>query len=408
MIRTQVKVQLAVFSVVTALSVSYGAVTFLDADELLSPPYEVTAHFAHSGGVYPRADVDLLGTRVGEVTEVLPGPGRGTTVVMAIRSDVEIPADVEAAIGAKSAIGEQYVALTPRSAGGEHLADGDVIELGDTRSPTQVATLLGNVEALAASVDTDDVETVLTELATALDRSGPTVGRLLDDSDTLTRASLDNVDDLTALIEDAQVVLDTQVEHGPETRQWAEELAGFTETVDQIDPQLAQLFAAGIVSGEQVSGLLRDNQRLLPLLLDDLLVMTALAEHHLPGIRKVLALFPWILEVGASTVRYCDEIDPRTGEPIQGTCHYDDQGRPIYSAHLGAQLPELPGQPPYHGCSTGYDGTVKHLPDGTPVEGGPKQEPDSDPNLDARCTASPTDPDSPSVRGAQNAPEGAQ
>ena len=60
------KVQLLVFALVTALAVGYGAVNLLGVDKVLSPPYEVSAQFTTSGGIYERADVDLLGTRIGE------------------------------------------------------------------------------------------------------------------------------------------------------------------------------------------------------------------------------------------------------------------------------------------------------------------------------------------------------
>src|SRR5688572_3134857 len=115
MISRLAKVQLVLFVLVSALAIVYGATTLLNVGAVLKPPYLVEARFASPGGIYPRADVDLLGTRVGRVKEIKPGPGSGTTVVLAIDSDVKVPADLTATIGSKSAIGESYVALTPRS-----------------------------------------------------------------------------------------------------------------------------------------------------------------------------------------------------------------------------------------------------------------------------------------------------
>ncbi|HSV41340.1 MAG TPA: MCE family protein [Nocardioidaceae bacterium] len=397
------RIQLGVFAVVTVLAVTYGAVTLFDVNRIVSPPYLVEAQFANAGGIYPRADVDLLGTRVGRVKELKPGPGAGTTVVMAIDPEIAISSNVTALIGNKSAIGEQYVELTPLSAEGPMLADGDVIPLKDTSAPIEVATLLGNLESLAASVDTKKVATVLQEFSTAVRDLGPTMGQLLDDADTVTRYSLDDVKATTSLIESARTVLDTQVAKGPETATYLRELGSLTEQLLRLNPDFADLFAQGIRSGDEITALLRENREVLPLLLDDLVSLTTAAHLRVDGIRKTLVIFPWVLEAAGSAIRYCDEYNPVTGKAVAATCHYDENGRPIYSAHLAVQLPEPPGGPQYLPCQRGYGGTVRYLPDGTPQDGGPKQGRDTEPNRRVACTAPPTDPVTPNVRGAQNA-----
>ena len=53
----------------------------------------------------------------------------------------------------------------------------------------------------------------------------------------------------------------------------------------------------------------------------------------------------WI-EVGVTGVRRCGSYNAKTGKPVESTCRYDANGDPIYSAYLGAQLPEAPGAPP--------------------------------------------------------------
>jgi len=402
MIRRVTWIQLVIFTIVTVLAVGYGGATLFGAGKLLDPPYTVSAEFATSGGIYPRADVDLLGTNVGSVKEVRPGPGSGTTVVLEIDHGVEIPRDVTAAIGNKSAIGEQYVELTPRSAGGDALRPGATIPLADTASPIDVSTLLGNLEALAASVPTRDLGVVLDELSTTFQGVGPSLGRLLDDSDTVTRTSLEHVDELTSLIEDARTVLDTQVDKGAATTTYLRELAGLTTRLRELTPDFEATFARGIRAGAAVTSLLADNQEALPLLLNNLIAVTDVAADRIPGLRKTLVMFPWIIELGAASIRYCDEFNPRTGKPIASTCRYDENGEPIYSAYLAFQLPEAPGKPPYLACKKGYQDTVRYNPDGTRVGGGAREVVDSRPNYGAGCTARPTDPVSPNVRGAQN------
>lgn len=396
------RVQLVVFALVTVLAVGYGSIQYFNIGNLVSPPFEVRAQFASAGGIYERADVDLLGTRVGTVREIIPGPGSGTTVVLALDNDVKIPRDVTATIGNKSAIGEQYVELAPRTAGGVVLADGDVIGLDATTSPIDVSSLLGSLNGLAASIPADDLGTAMKELSTALTGLGPSLGSVIDNTDRLTRVSLEGVDDLNALIDDASTVLDTQIEKGAQTTTYLRELGSLTAELRRIDGSFGDLFANGIRAGTEVSNLLSDNQAALPVLLNQLVTLTDLAADRLPAIRKTLIIFPWALEVGATGVRRCGSYNVQTGKPIESTCRYDDQGRPIYSTYLSFQLPQFPGMPPYYPCTKGYGGTTKYFPNGVPVKGGAKQAEDSPVNRAAGCTAKPNDPNTPLVRGAQN------
>lgn len=395
------RVQLIVFTLVTVLAVGYGSIQYFDVGKIFSPPFEVRAEFASAGGIYERADVDLLGTRVGSVREIIPGPGTGTTVVMALDNGVKIPRDVTATIGSKSAIGEQYVELAPRTAGGPVLADGDVIGRDSTKAPVDVAVLLGNLNGLAASIPAEDLATAMSELSTALTGAGPMIGSLIGNTDRLTRTSLENVDTLNALIDDASAVLSTQIDKGAETTTYLRELGSVTAELRGVNGSFADLFANGIKAGVEVSNLLADNAAALPVLLNQLVTLTDIAADRLPAIRKTLVIFPYALEVGATGVRRCGSYNTTTGKPIESTCRYDDQGRPIYSAYLSFQFPQPPNAP-YFPCTKGYGGTVKYFPNGVPVKGGPRQQEDSPINPDAGCTASPNDPNTPLVRGAQN------
>lgn len=398
------RIQLVVFTLVTVLAVSYGAVSFFNVGAIFSPPYEVRAQFATPGGIYERADVDLLGTRVGSVREIIPGPGTATTVVLALDSDTKIPRDVTATIGNKSAIGEQYVELAPQSSGGPRLSDGDLIGLEDTKSPIDVAVLLKDLQGLAASIPTDDLSTVMTELATAFAGLGPSIGNLIDNSDRLTRVSLANVEELNALIDRASTVLDTQVDKRAETAEYLEALGDLSTELRGLNGSVAALFESGLKAGVEVSNFLADNEQALPVLLNRLVTLNDIAADRLPAVRKTLTVFPWLLELGATGIRRCSSYDAKTGTPVEETCRYDEQGRPIYAAYLAVQLPEAPGSPPYFPCTKGYEGTVKYQPNGIPVKGGAKQKVDAPPNLGAGCTAAVTDPSTPNVRGSQNVP----
>lgn len=404
MIGKRSRIQLAVFFVVALVSVTYGAFRFADVGEVFRPPYAVQAQFAHDGGIYPQAAVELLGTKVGSVSALRPGPGSGTTVDLTIDHGVRIPRDVVAIVRSKSAIGEQFVQLVPKSAGGPQLQEGGVIPVERTRTPPRVEDLLHNLDSLATSVPKDDLATSLRELADAAGGLGPTLQQLLDDSNKLTKTALTSMDDLTQLIDNAKVVLDTQVGARDRIGTFSRQLAGLTDRLRELDPTFAAVFARGIRAGTEVTNLLQDNQKALPVLLNNLLSITDVANRRIPALRKSLVVLPWVVQQTVSAIRYCDDYDPETGKPVANSCQYDQQGRPVWSAHLALQLIEPPGFPPYFPCIRGYEGTERHLPNGAPLDGqGPRQSPDSPANPDAHCAAPPSDPSTPSVRGAQNA-----
>lgn len=405
MLRRGVKIQLVAFVIISVLAVGYGLLRFAKIDELVDPPYQVQAEFSAFGGIYPDAEVSLLGVRVGQVTALHPKPDGGVTVDLRIDHGVQIPAAVSATVASKSAVGEQFVQLTPRRAGGPRLVDGSKIPRSQTTVPLPVEDLLADLNALAATLPKEDVATSLDELAAAFDGLGPELRTLLANSNKLTKRGLDNLDDLITLIDSSSTVLDTQVDLGGDTTRMAGQLAGLTTALRELNPDAARLFTSGIRSSEQVTGLLRDNERAIPALLGNLLTVTDATLPRLQGLRKTLVVFPYTVEAGLTQLRYCDEYDPKTSQPIEKTCHYDPRtGEPVWAQHFAFQLPNTPDEPPSAVCVKGYGGTHKYQPNGQPVgRDGPRQRPGSPANLDARCAAAPTDAKTPNVRGAQNA-----
>ncbi|MEV5003789.1 MlaD family protein [Nocardioides sp. LML1-1-1.1] len=395
--------QLVAFAVVAIAVMAYGTVRYLGVGSLLNPPYRVEAEFARAGGIYEGAEVTLTGVRIGRVGEIRPGPGAGTTVVLDIDAGTRVPADVSAAVRNGSAIGEQYLELTPNAGEGE-LADGDVIPVDRTSAPVDTGTLLQRVDALVSSIPPDSLATVMGELSTALEGRGDDLGSIISSADSVSARLVDDVDDISRLIDSAGTVLRTQNDLGPRTRESLSALADFTGQLDTDRDQVAALFDTGTSAAAQVQALIGDNRAVLLGLTSGLLTLSDVVARHNLGIRKFLIGFPWVLEYSATAARRCSEYDAATGRPIEATCRYDAQGRPIYSGYLGLQLPELPGTRPYFPCTQGYEGTTKYLPNGQALKGSGRQGADSAPNFDARCTASPYDPNSPNVRGEQNVP----
>ncbi|WP_051343097.1 MlaD family protein [Pseudonocardia spinosispora] len=400
-----VRVKLAVFAATSIVATLVLLLKFGGLEQQLVAPYLVRAHFADATGVFPRAEVDLLGTPVGTVREIGLDPGGDMVVTLALDHGTRVPADVSAAIANKSAIGEQYIALTPRTATGPLLTDGGLIPLARTTAPVRVEQLLDHLNGLVGSVPTEALTTSLVELSSGIGGRGADLRTVVDQTHALARTGVDNLHDQIGLIRTARTVLDTQASRGPLIVSSSARLARITGTVHDLVPTLAGALSGGTRASEQFSGLLLDSEKTLPVLLHDLDTVSGVAAPRAPQVRKTLASAPWALQVVLEAIRYCDANDPKTGEPIESTCQYDSKGNPKYTLRTALQLPERPAAGnPYLPCRRGYEGTRNFLPNGTPTSGkGPAERPDEPPNNHATCTAPPTDPGTPNVRGAQNA-----
>src|SRR6267378_3879842 len=136
--------QLAVLAIVGAIAFGVMLFGYIKLPSLWFGvgQYTVTVQLPEAAGLYERANVTYNGTEVGRVKRVELTAGGGVNAVLSLRSDVHIPANLQADVHSTSAVGEQYVALMPRSADGPTLKDGDVISLANTGVPPDINDLL--------------------------------------------------------------------------------------------------------------------------------------------------------------------------------------------------------------------------------------------------------------------------
>ena len=125
------KIQLAVFLVISLVSVGFMATAYMNLPAMLFGigRYQVIVELERSGGLYERGNVTYRGTEVGRV-ESVGLTKTGAQAVLSIDSRFKIPSDVDAEVHSQTAIGELYVALLPRDGTSPPLRDGDVIPAG--------------------------------------------------------------------------------------------------------------------------------------------------------------------------------------------------------------------------------------------------------------------------------------
>ncbi|MFH8730150.1 MULTISPECIES: MlaD family protein [unclassified Streptomyces] len=366
MITRTVKAQLLAFATVTAVGVSYVGAAYTGlADGVLGRGYTVRADFADSGGVFPGAEVTYRGVPVGRVGALrLTGSG-GVSVALDIKDGTRrIPADTLAVVANRSAVGEQYVDLQPRTTHGPYLLDGSAIPRGSTRVPLPTTDLVLSLDRLVNSVGKDDLRVTVDELDKAFSGTGPNLSRLVDSGNALVESASGSLPQTISLIEDSRKVLKTQADQGSSIKSFAHDLAALTAQLKSSDGDLRKLIGNATPAAQQLNSLLKSTGPRLSVLLANLISGGQVTLARLPGVEQSLVTFP-ALVAGSYTV-----------VPGDGTTHF--------GLVVNADDP-----PP---CTQGY-GTARRAPSDTSTR---------EANTDARCTA--PRGGKTSVRGAQNAP----
>ncbi|GGF43293.1 ABC transporter substrate-binding protein [Marmoricola endophyticus] len=382
MITARTKTQLIVFALITMIGVAFVGARYARLDRLfLTTDYKVTAQFPDSGGIFTGAEVTYRGDRIGQVT-ALELTKKGVDVVLSIdKGDDTIPADTVAQVGNKSAVGEQYVDLQPRTDSKPYLKDKSVIPSKDTEIPTSTVALLDSVDGLVKSVPKDDLKTTVDELGTAFAGTGRSLGQIIDTSNAFIGEANANFDVTTALIRDADTVLGTQIDKTSALQNFSRNLELFSNTLADSDPDLRKVIDNGGATADQLRTFLEQNEVELNRLLSNVATTGQVFVKHLKGLRQLLVIYPYVVE-GSYSVLAKTDLDS------EGTSGQQ------YNAQFGLVLTQGPV------CYNGYQ-TERRKPDGGYND--PDGRADIPMNDKVRCA------DKPSVsnaRGSQNAPEG--
>ncbi|KFZ82197.1 ABC transporter substrate-binding protein [Amycolatopsis sp. MJM2582] len=359
-----VRAQLVVFVTIAVLGVAYVGATYAGLDKLvLDRGYTVKVRLATGGGIFSNAEVTYRGVPIGRVGD-LRLTASGMEVDLEIEpGGPEVPADTEAVVANRSAVGEQYVDLRPRRDNGAMLRDGSVIAEADTKIPLPVDVVLSSVDSFANSVPKPALRTVVDELYNATSDAGPALDQLVGRGIEFVQAASAHVGPLTRFVADAQTVLDTQVSQADAIRSFGANAKLLAATLKSSDGDLRRLIPAVPAAANEVSTLLRETGPSLGILLANLLTTADVLETRQDGIEQLLVTAPKAVAAGHA---------------IMGPD----------GAHVGLSLTFFDPPPCVTGYGTGYRDGLDTSP--RPL------------NTAARCALPKGNPTN--VRGSQNVP----
>jgi phospholipid/cholesterol/gamma-HCH transport system substrate-binding protein len=348
-IKRGVKIQLVAFAMITVLGVSYTLVHYLGFGAgLFHSRYTAFVELADSGGAFTNSEVTYRGVRVGRV-----GPIRltkdGVRIELRLDRGRHISRDTIAVVANRSAVGEQYIDLQPRTDKGPYLDSGPAYTIKDTRVPVQTSELLRNIDKLVTSVNPKDLGTIVDELNKAFAGSAADLQTILDSSDKLLKEANDNYDSTSQLLDNSKTVLATQRDKGTAIKTFARNLSVLTEEIRKDDPNIRSAISATGPTVIQVSKLIDDLGPTLPVLLSNLTATGQVVAQRIDGLRSLLILYPATLG-GAFTVT-----------PGDGTEHFGlvlnfDSPPPCTKGYEKARVryPQLTSNPPANlnlGCT---------------------------------------------------------
>lgn len=245
-----------------------------------------TAVLEHAAGLRVGEEVQVAGVGVGEVTAIALGDD-DVRVEFTLDDDIHVGDRSSAEVKVATLLGTHFLMVRPRGEG--DLPDA-TIPVGRTRVPFNLQDVINAGTEEVGQVDARAVERSLAELGRVLGRSGDDLGPALDGvrqlsglvqtrSDELGRLlvaarrvshQLENsTDDVVAMMRQADIILDA--------------LRARRETIHALLRDLATF-------GDQLTGVIRDNEADLAPMMRDIRTVSALLEKHDAALSRALSL----------------------------------------------------------------------------------------------------------------------
>ena len=200
---------------------------------------EFTAVFTRTNNLFEGSDVRILGVRKGKVLTLTP---KGDEVIAKIQMDpdIDVPADVRAAVAPTSLLGERFVQLDSAYDGGPKLRSGDVIPLERTSVGVDIDEVLASFEKFLEGLDEQTLAELVDVMVAALEGQGDGLNQLLDQGSDTVAVLRRSSDDLNSAVSQLAELNTTVATRDKELGQLFGDLSVVMRTIADEGPQIIE------------------------------------------------------------------------------------------------------------------------------------------------------------------------
>ena len=210
--------------------------------------------------------------------------------------------DTVAVVANKSAIGEQFMDLQPRSNRGPYLRAGSTIPASDTVVPLDATRLLIDVGAFVESVDTKSLQTLVNEVGIAFAGYGQDLAVIIDSFESFIKQANQSFPETQSLIRGSGTVLETLVDKRGQFADFTENFNDLTETLVEEDDSVRDLLDDGPDSTKVVREVVEENSDDLVSIFHSLADVTATFDRRWKSLEVLTILFMAQVDGGFAAV----------------------------------------------------------------------------------------------------------
>ncbi|MGN9839298.1 MCE family protein [Nonomuraea sp. H19] len=214
--------------------------------------YRLVATFDDVSGLVEGDQVKIAGAPVGQVEAIRVVDGRAE-VTMEVQDAVRVPADTEAAVRWRNAVGQRVVYLLPGTAPGLMPPGGRIAR---TSSVVDIGELVSDLGPLTRSLDPEQINQLLTAAARSLKGNERNIPRLLDNVNAITTTVNERKKTIEQLLRDYATVTDVVARRDKQIEQLVDNLVTLSEAFVRnrklVDDSLVELSAAFRTSNEVI------------------------------------------------------------------------------------------------------------------------------------------------------------
>jgi phospholipid/cholesterol/gamma-HCH transport system substrate-binding protein len=335
------------------------ALVYYGADKLLFQQKggpTLSAEFTDASGVLPRNDVTQRGVVIGTVQDVALTE-TGVKIDMVLNPGTEIPEGTKALIVRRSPIGELTIELDPGN--GPPMENGASIPVADTVPPPDVSTTIEAIADVLHAVPSEDLTTVVSELAAAVDGRAEDLARFSEASAVLPERLLEIRTELTSLIENSPKITSVFADNAEVFADDITQTAGLAEILRDRRFDLVELYDNGGDFSRIAGDFISDEKANLACLIRDAGTLNSELVEHLDDIAAVLEDNHFFFDAAEQAVQK-DNIGG-TWFRVQLLPHTEPQAR---SYHPQRGTPNVfPGR----GCTSRYGAGVGPATEGNAI-----------------------------------------